>query len=75
MGEDGLGLGLGLDVVLIEIAGLAEKLDGVGSTEVLLVGEVLEVVLNWNGGGLGLDVDLKLTTGLVVVTNVDCLIV
>ena len=57
-------------MVLIEIAGLAEKLDGVGPTEVLLVGDVLEVVLNWNGGGLGLDVDLKLTTGLVVVTNV-----
>ena len=49
--EDGLGLGLGLGVVLIEMAGLAEKLEGVGPTEVLLVGEFLEVVLNWNGGG------------------------
>ena len=52
------------------MAGLAEKLDGVGPTDVLLVGDVLEVVLNWNGGGLGLEVDLKVTTGLDVVTKV-----
>lgn len=45
---EGLLVGLGLGVVLMDIAGLAEKLVGGGLIDVLLVGDDLDVVLNWN---------------------------
>ena len=46
--DEGLLVGLGLGVVLMDIAGLAEKLVGGGLIDVLLVGDDLDVVLNWN---------------------------